>query len=106
MEGYSKLDGILRTERYQFHGHHHPVQMAPLPSRDHFALCPLVPPVSAQLSRSGGDDARAGLARRSYNDLSLGATLCTELEKRCRPYFKATNDSWRVDETYIKVKKV
>src|SRR6266516_1276850 len=28
-----------------------------------------------------------------------------ELEKRCRPHLKATNDSWRVDETYIKVKK-
>ncbi len=27
-----------------------------------------------------------------------------ELEKRCRPYLKATNDSWRVDETYIKIK--
>ena len=29
-----------------------------------------------------------------------------ELEKRCRPHLKATNDSWRVVETYIKVKKV
>jgi transposase, IS6 family len=29
-----------------------------------------------------------------------------ELEKRCRPHLNATNDSWRVDETYIKVKKV
>jgi hypothetical protein len=29
-----------------------------------------------------------------------------ELEKRCRPHLKACNDSWRVDETYIKVKKV
>jgi transposase-like protein len=28
-----------------------------------------------------------------------------ELEKRCRPHLKATNDSWKVDETYIKVKK-
>ena len=28
-----------------------------------------------------------------------------ELEKRCRPYLKACNDSWRVDETYIKVRK-
>jgi len=28
-----------------------------------------------------------------------------ELEKRCRPHLKASNDSWRVDETYIKVKK-
>jgi len=27
-----------------------------------------------------------------------------ELEKRCRPHLNMTNDSWRVDETYIKVK--
>ena len=27
------------------------------------------------------------------------------LERRCRPYVKPTTDSWRVDETYIKVKK-
>lgn len=29
-----------------------------------------------------------------------------ELEKRCRPYLKACNDPWKVDETYIKVKGV
>ncbi len=29
-----------------------------------------------------------------------------ELEKRCRPHFKAPTDSWRVDETYVKIKKV
>ncbi len=28
-----------------------------------------------------------------------------ELEKRCRPHLKASTDSWRVDETYIKIKK-
>jgi transposase-like protein len=27
-----------------------------------------------------------------------------ELDRRCRAYLKLTNDSWRVDETYIKVK--
>jgi transposase-like protein len=27
-----------------------------------------------------------------------------ELAKRCKPHLKQTNDSWRVDETYIKVK--
>lgn len=27
-----------------------------------------------------------------------------ELDKRVRPYLKRTNDSWRVDETYIQVK--
>jgi transposase, IS6 family len=29
-----------------------------------------------------------------------------ELEKRCRPHLKASNNSWRVDETYVKVKEV
>ena len=29
-----------------------------------------------------------------------------ELDKRCRPHLKACNDSWRVDETYIKIKKI
>jgi IS6 family transposase len=29
-----------------------------------------------------------------------------EVEKRCRPHLKATNDSYRVDETYIKIKKL
>lgn len=28
-----------------------------------------------------------------------------ELDRRCRFYLKATTDSWRVDETYIKIKK-
>jgi IS6 family transposase len=28
-----------------------------------------------------------------------------ELERRCRPHVKMTADSWRVDETYVKVKK-
>ncbi len=28
-----------------------------------------------------------------------------ELDKRCRPHLKACNDSWRVDETYIKIRK-
>src|SRR5437773_8498729 len=30
----------------------------------------------------------------------------SELEKRCRSDLKTTNDSWRVDETYVKVKKI
>ncbi len=27
-----------------------------------------------------------------------------ELDQRCRSHLKPTNDSWRVDETYLKVK--
>ncbi len=45
--------------------------------------------------------------RGLHDDLPLGAErYAPELEKRCRPHLKACNDSWRVDETYIKVKKV
>lgn len=29
-----------------------------------------------------------------------------EMEKRCRPHLKTCNDSWKVDETYIKIQKV
>ncbi len=29
-----------------------------------------------------------------------------DLEKRCRRHLKATTDSWRVDKTYIKVRKI
>lgn len=28
-----------------------------------------------------------------------------EIERRCHPHVKSTTDSWRVDETYVKVKK-
>ena len=31
-------------------------------------------------------------------------TYAPEIDKRCRPHLKSTNDSWRVDETYIEVK--
>ena len=27
-----------------------------------------------------------------------------ELDKRCHPHLKQTNDSWRVDETYVEVR--
>jgi IS6 family transposase len=29
-----------------------------------------------------------------------------QLEQRCKPHLKPSTDSWRVDETYVKVKKV
>jgi len=29
-----------------------------------------------------------------------------ELDRRCRPHLKSTTDSWRVDETYLKVKGI
>jgi transposase, IS6 family len=34
----------------------------------------------------------------------VGATLRSELERRLRRHLKPTNKSWRVDETYVRVK--
>jgi hypothetical protein len=38
-----KVNSILRTERNRFHAYLHRVQMASLPGRNYFALCPLTP---------------------------------------------------------------
>ena len=80
--------------------------MASFRGRDYFAVRPLVRALCAQLSRSGGTHARTRALSGPYEDLSLGPALCPELEKRCRPHLKTTNDSWRVDETYVKVKGI
>src|SRR5437660_2235917 len=47
-------------QRSSLHEQSKPVQMASFRSRDHFALCPLVSEVFAQLSRPGRDDAGTG----------------------------------------------
>ena len=31
-------------------------------------------------------------------------TYAPEINKRCRPHFLSTNHSWKVDETYLKLK--
>jgi len=80
--------------------------MASFRSRDHFAVRALVPALRAQLPRSGGDDAGTGVCMSiTRSSFALVQRYAPELEKRCRPHLKATNDSWRVDETYIKIKK-
>src|SRR5260221_10584256 len=84
-QGCGKLDSILRIARNRFHGYLQPVQMASLSIRDYFAVCPLVPPVSAQLPRSGGDDVRARIARRSHHHLPLGAALRTRTGEALPP---------------------
>src|SRR5262249_12047804 len=37
--------------------------------------------------------------------IALVQQYAPELEKRCRPHLKATTDSWKVDEPYIKVRQ-
>ena len=67
-------------------------------------LRPVVSCVFAQLSRLGRNDDRTGIVGGSHDHLSLGSAYAPEIDKRSRPYLKQTNDSWRVDETYVKVR--
>ena len=46
-----------------------------------------------------------GPARRSRDGVAMGPSATPpELERRSRRRLKPTNDSWRVDETYIRVR--
>jgi hypothetical protein len=49
------------------------------------------------------DEGKRLISYFSHSELlTIGTTA--EMEKKVRRYLKPTNDSWRVDETYIKVK--
>ncbi len=78
--------------------------MATLFTRHHPAQCPLVLPLCLKLPRLGGDDAGTGYRGRPLDDQSLGVAVRAELDKRIRPHLKPTNDSWRTDQTYLKIK--
>jgi transposase-like protein len=60
--------------------------------------------LSLELPQLGGDDAGRGLTVDHSTVYRWVQAYAPELEKRCRADLKPTNDSWRVDETYIKVK--
>jgi transposase, IS6 family len=63
----------------------------------------LVPPLRAELPRPGGND---GLCVDHTTIYRWVQRYAPELEKRCRSHLKMATDSWRVDETYVKVKGV
>lgn len=75
--------------------------MASLPIRHYPAVCAVVFTLPLELSPLGRDDARTGNHTTVYRWIQAYAP---ELDKRCRVHLKPTNDSWRVDETYIEVK--
>src|SRR4051794_20028918 len=67
--------------------------------------CSLVSPLCTQLPRPRRNDMGTGTLCDHTTISRWVQHYAPELEKRCRPHLKATNDSWRVDETSIKVKK-
>jgi len=62
-------------------------------------VCSVVPPLSFELPQLGNDV--GGGNGKPYDGVSMGPRLIPELDKDLCPHLKPTNDSWRVDETYI-----
>src|SRR5437588_10787686 len=66
---------IREQKRSFLHEEPESVQMASFRSRDHSALCPLLPPLLSQLPGSGGHDAGMRAAVLPHHDLPLDAVL-------------------------------
>ncbi len=47
---------------------------------------------------------RRRVARRPCHGVAMGSAVCAELQRCLRRHLKPTNDSWRMDETYVRVK--
>ena len=78
--------------------------MASFLARSDLAECALVLSLCTLLPRLVGDDAGARHSRWIIPRLiALVLKYAPELDFRIRPHLQSTNDSWRVDETYVKV---
>ncbi len=82
--------------------------MAAPSGRNHPTLCPLVPDLRYSLSYRDLEEimVERGLQIDHTTIYRWVQKFAPELEKRAKPHLKPTNDSWRTDETYIKIKKV
>ena len=66
-------------------------------------MCALVPAISVGL-RTRLRDSGGGIEVDASCIWRWVQTYAPELNRRCRPHLKPTNKSYRIDETYIKVK--
>jgi transposase, IS6 family len=79
--------------------------MATPSRRHHHVVCARVSALPHLGGTDGGDDEGKRSGHQPQLCVALGVqTYEPELDKRCRRHRKPTNRSWRVDETYIKVK--
>ena len=63
----------------------------------------LVSSVQAQSARPGGDDGRAWPLCGAYDYYAV-QRYAPEFEKRWRRFARAVGQSWRIDETYVKMR--
>ena len=78
--------------------------METLSRRNYFTLRTMVSKVCFELQESRRNNDRKRTICRPTTIYRWVMIYAPEIDKRIRKYLKSTNDSWRVDETYIKVK--
>src|SRR6516165_5540830 len=78
--------------------------MASLPWRYHSLVCAVVPEVSDLIGAHGRDGARTWSAHALQLHLALGSNLWAGTGQAQPLSPKRTNKSYRVDETYIRIK--
>jgi transposase-like protein len=78
--------------------------MATLFSWDHLASCALVLSLCLELPGHWGVDDWTRVAFDHTTVYRWVQQYGPDLDRRCRPHLRPTHDSWRVDETYIRVK--
>ena len=64
----------------------------------------LVPSVQTEPARAGGDDGRVWPVPGTYDHSALGPALYSGVREALAPICLAVGRSWRVDETYVKVR--
>jgi transposase, IS6 family len=95
--GSGRVDGMPITPTNPFKGRQYPGQVILLAVRWYLRY-PLAYVHVAEILSERGLSIDASCIWRWVQ------SYAPELDKRCRPHLKATNKSYRVDETYIKVK--
>jgi transposase-like protein len=72
--------------------------------RVHHSVCSLVPALQARPTRSGRDDGERGLSLAHTSILRWGRRYTPEFVKRWNRFATPAGRSWRVDETYLKIR--
>jgi len=80
-----------------------PVQVASFSIRHHLVVRPVVSALSPELPQLGEMMLERGLTVDHTTVYRARSGLCSWTNELC-PHWRPTNDSWRVDETYISVK--
>src|SRR5882762_8308580 len=94
----------LRVGNGQAEEHGGAVRGSPLRPRSHHSVRALVSSIQAESARPDGDDGRARPVDGAYDHNALGAAIRTGVEKRWKRFARAVGPSWRVDETYMKIR--